>query len=307
MRTRFFVAITMTSLLLAACGSDDKTSSSTAASSASVASGDSTPASSDIGVPAGDPAACATGKTLAEGKLTIATGEPAFSPWVEDDDPASGKGFEAAVALAVAEKMGFTGDAVTWIRTTFDEAIQPGKKNFDFNLQQYSITPEREANITFSDPYYTATQALVTFADSPLAAATSVADLKDATLGAAAGTTSLATIETVIKPSSEALVYDTNEDAKAALEAKQIDGIIVDLPTAYFIAFAELTNGTVVGQFFADPSLAGDQFGMVLDKGNALVSCINGALGQLSEAGTLEDLEATWLAGSTGVPVFVAG
>lgn len=295
MRTRLIAAITVTSLALAACGSDDDKTATTSS------------ASDDISAPAADPAACAKGKTLADGKITIATGEPAFSPWVENDDPASGEGFEAAVALAVAGKMGFTGDEVTWIRTTFDEAIQPGKKNFDFNLQQYSILPEREANITFSDPYYSAAQALVTFADSPLASATTVAELKDAKLGAATGTTSLATIETVIKPSSEALVYDTNEDAKAALEAKQIDGIIVDLPTAYYIAFGELTNGAVVGQFAANEATAGDKLAMVLDKGNSLVSCINGALAQLTDDGTLAGLETTWLAGSTGVPVFAAG
>lgn len=293
MRTRLFAAIATTSLLLAACGSDDDSTATTG--------------TADASAPAADPAACAQGKTLADGKITIATGEPAFSPWVENDDPASGEGFEAAVALAVAAKMGLSGDSVTWIRTTFDEAIQPGTKNFDFNLQQYSILPEREANITFSDPYYSAAQALVTFADSPLAGATTVAELKDAKLGAAAGTTSLATIESVIEPSSEALVYDTNEDAKAALEANQIDGIIVDLPTAYYIAFAELTNGAVVGQFAANAATAGDKLAMVLDKGNSLVGCINGALAQLTEDGTLAGLEATWLAGSTGVPVFAAG
>lgn len=298
MRTALIAGLAVATLGIAACGSDSK-SATTAATT-----GDTTAATTAA---ATDPAACAAGKTLADGKLTIATGEPAFSPWVENDDPASGKGYEAAVALAVADKMGFTGTAVTWIRTSFDEAIQPGTKNFDFNLQQYSITPEREANITFSDPYYTATQALVTFADDPLAKATSISDLADAKLGAAAGTTSLATIENVIKPSSEALVYDTNEDAKAALEAKQIDGIIVDLPTAYYIAFAELTNGAVVGQFPADPATAGDNFGMVLDKGNELVSCVNGALAELKSDGTIASLEATWLAGATGVPVFAAG
>jgi polar amino acid transport system substrate-binding protein len=222
---------------------------------------------------------------------------------VIDDKPESGEGFESAVAYAVAEKLGFDHDHVKWVRTGFDEAIQPGKKNFDFNLQQYTITPEREKTVSFSEPYYTTNQALVTFANSKFATAKTIADLKSAKLGAATGTTSLAFINDVIEPTSEASVYDTNEDAKAALEANQIDGIVVDLPTSFGIAYGELKDGTVAGQFTREGDEKGDELGMLFDLDNPLVACVNGALDQLKAGGTLKELEDKWLSGSTGAPV----
>jgi polar amino acid transport system substrate-binding protein len=291
-------AVTTASFLLAACGSDSDESSSTEAATGAPGGTEAT-ATTKVA----DPAACAQGKTLQDGTLTVATGNPAFAPWVIDDKPESGEGFEAAVAYAVAEKMGFDHDHVKWVRTGFDEAIQPGKKNFDFNIQQYTITPERQKTVSFSEPYYTTNQALVTFADSKYATAKTIADLKSAKLGAATGTTSLAFITDVIEPSSEASVYDTNEDAKAALEAHQIDGIVVDLPTSFGIAYGELDNGTVAGQFPREAGEKGDELGMLFDLDNPLVACVNAALDQLSAGGTLNQLEDKWLAGSNGAPV----
>jgi polar amino acid transport system substrate-binding protein len=278
---RLSVALAATSLLtLAACGGDDSSSSS--------AEGTST--ESD----------CAT---IAEGKLTIGTGSPAFSPWVENDAPESGEGFEAAVGMAIAAELGYEGENVVWVRTTFDEAIAPGEKNFDFNMQQYSIIPEREETISFSDPYYSSNQAIVALADSPAEGATTVADLVDVKFGAQAGTTSLTFINDIIKPSNEAFVYDDNAGAKAALEAGQIDAIVVDLPTALYISAVEIEGTSVVGQFPGSAGGLTDDFGAVFTKDNPLVACVNTALAALKESGELAKIEQTWLSDNNGVPV----
>ncbi len=241
--------------------------------------------------------------TIAEGKLTIGTGSPAFSPWVENDAPESGEGFEAAVGMAIAAELGYEGENVVWVRTTFDEAIAPGEKNFDFNMQQYSITPEREETISFSDPYYSSNQAIVALADSPAEGATTVADLVDVKFGAQAGTTSLTFINDIIKPSNEAFVYDDNAGAKAALEAGQIDAIVVDLPTALYISAVEIEGTSVVGQFPGSAGGLTDDFGAVFTKDNPLVACVNTALAALKESGELAKIEQTWLSDNAGVPV----
>ena len=278
---RLSVALAATSLFtLAACGGDDSSSSS--------AEGTST--ESD----------CAT---IAEGKLTIGTGSPAFSPWVENDAPESGKGFEAAVGMAIAAELGYEGENVVWVRTTFDEAIAPGEKNFDFNMQQYSITPEREETISFSDPYYSSNQAIVALADSPAEGATTVADLVDVKFGAQAGTTSLTFINDIIKPTNEPFVYDDNAGAKAALEAGQIDAIVVDLPTGLYISAVEIEGTSVVGQFPGSAGGLTDDFGAVFTKDNPLVACVNTALAALKESGELAKIEQTWLSDNNGVPV----
>ena len=278
---RLSVALAATSLLtLAACGGDDSSSSS--------AEGTST--ESD----------CAT---IAEGKLTIGTGSPAFSPWVENDAPESGEGFEAAVGMAIAAELGYEGENVVWVRTTFDEAIAPGEKNFDFNMQQYSITPEREETISFSDPYYSSNQAIVALADSPAEGATTVADLVDVKFGAQAGTTSLTFINEIIKPTNEPFVYDDNAGAKAALEAGQIDAIVVDLPTGLYISAVEIEGTSVVGQFPGSAGGLTDDFGAVFTKDNPLVACVNTALAALKESGELAKIEQTWLSDNNGVPV----
>jgi polar amino acid transport system substrate-binding protein len=250
-------------------------------------------------------AACSAGSiagdTVTEGKLTIGTGNPAYSPWVLNDSPESGEGFEAAVAYAVAEKLGFAKEDVIWVRTTFDEAIAPGVKNFDFNLQQYSITEERKANIDFSTPYYETAQVVVTVAGSPAAGATSIADLQGYLIGAATGTTSFNAIDSVIKPTQAALAFNSNDDAKAALTNGQVDAIVLDLPTALYASCCELDGGTIIGQLpTADK---GDQFGLVLDKGSKLTAAVSKALDELRADGTLAALEAQWLTADAGVPV----
>jgi len=247
---------------------------------------------------------CTAGKTLAEGKLTIATGNPAYEPWVVGDAPESKEGFEAAVAYGVAEEMGFTDENVVWVRTGFDEAIQPGAKNFDFNLQQFSITEERKATVSFSDPYYSTNQALVGFADSPAANFTKVSEMKDLKFGAQAGTTSLDFITKVIQPNTEPFVYDDNAAAKAALEAKQVDAIVLDLPTAFYVSAVEIEGSKVIGQFPLSDQVAADNFGMVFDLNNPLVECVNVALGRMRDLTyELVSIEETWLSGYTGAPV----
>ncbi len=246
---------------------------------------------------------CTAGKTLAEGVLTIATGNPAYFPWVVDDAPESKQGFEAAVAYAVANAMGFSDESVTWVRTGFDEAIQPGAKNFDFNLQQYTITDERKETVSFSDPYYTTNQAVVGFADSPVASATTLAELKDLKFGAQAGTTSLEFITSVIQPSTEPFAYDDNAGAKAALEAKQIDAIVLDLPTAFYVSAVEIEGTKVIGQFPATDAVAADNFGLLLDLDNPLVECVNAALATLRDDGTLDAIVAEWLSEYVEAPV----
>lgn len=281
---------------LTACGSSKSSSSTTAAPANTEAAATTQPATQSA-------AECATGKTLAAGKLTVATGNPAFAPWVIDDKPETGQGYEAAVVYAVADKLGIAKENVSWVRTGFDEVIAPGPKNFDFNIQQYSITAERAKVVSFSDPYYITNQTLVTFADSPYAKATKISDLKGAKLGAAVGTTSLDFLQNVIKPEAGAQVFDDNTGAKTALENKQIDGIIVDLPTSGAIAYGELTNGTVVGQFVREGDEQGDQLGMLFSKDNPLVTCVNIALADLGSSGALSTIEDEWLKGTNGIPV----
>ena len=237
--------------------------------------------------------------TVADGVLTIATGEPAYYPWVIDDAPESGEGFEAAVAYAVATQLGFSKDEVKWVRTTFDSAVTPGEKNFDFNLQQFSITEERKAAVDFSSPYYTAPQAIVSFKGSKIDGKTSIAELAGAKLGAAVGTTSLDAIENQL--GLKASVFNDNAAGVSALKNKQIDGLVVDLPTAFYLAGVEVENGIIVGQLA--PSGSGDQFGLLLTKGSALTSCVSGAVDAITADGTLASITDTWLATNTGSPV----
>ena len=236
------------------------------------------------------------------GKFTVATGEPAYYPYVIDDAPESGKGFESAVAYAVAEQLGFDADDVVWVRTGFDEAIQPGPKTFDVNLQQFSITDERKATVDFSSPYYSTPQAIITTGDSPVADATSIADLKDALIGAQTGTTSFTAIENVIQPSAAAQAFNTNDDAVLALTSGQIDALVVDLPTAFYLTGVELTDGVLLGQL---PAAAGvsDEWGFVLPKDSALTADVTTAVDALREDGTLDAIAAEWLGADAGAPV----
>ncbi len=240
-------------------------------------------------------------KTVTPGKLTIATGEPAYSPWVENNDPASGKGFEAAVAYAVAGKLGFANADVVWVRSTFDAAVAPGAKDWDFNLQQFSITDERRNAVDFSSPYYTTAQAVVTLKGSPVSGATTVAELKGALLGAQTGTTSHRMLTETVAPTTAPSVFNNSQDTVQALKGGQVDAIVVDLPTALYLVAAELDGGVVVGQF-ADTS-GGDQFGLVLPKGSALTAAVTGAVDALRADGTLDSLTKTWLSETVNVPV----
>jgi polar amino acid transport system substrate-binding protein len=237
--------------------------------------------------------------TIENGVLTIATGEPAYYPWVIDDAPESGNGFEAAVAYAVATQLGFSKDEVKWVRTTFDSAVTPGEKNFDFNLQQFSITADRAKAVDFSSPYYTAPQAIVSFKGSKIDGKSSIADLKGAKLGAAVGTTSLDAIETQL--GLKASVFNDNAAGVSALKNKQIDGLVVDLPTAFYLSGVEIENGIIVGQLPSTGS--GDQFGLLLTKGSPLTSCVSGAVDAITADGTLASITDTWLATNTGSPV----
>jgi polar amino acid transport system substrate-binding protein len=240
-------------------------------------------------------------QTITAGKLTIGTGLPAYEPWVVGDAPESGEGFEAAVAYAVAAELGFAAEDVVWVRTTFDEAIAPGAKNFDFNLQQYSITDERKANVDFSSPYYSTAQTVITIAGSAAAEAKSLADLKGLLVGAQTGTTSLKAIEDIIMPTAGAQVFNSNDDAKAALANGQVDAIVVDLPTAFYLTAVELDGGIILGQLAG--AEAGDTFGLVLDKGSPLTAAVSAAVDALRASGKLAELETTWLADFAGAPV----
>ena len=237
--------------------------------------------------------------TVASGKLTIATGEPAYYPWIIDDKPETGNGFEGAVAYAVAKQLGFDAADVVWVRTTFDSAVTPGEKNFDFNLQQFSITEERKTAVDFSSPYYTAPQAIVSFKGSKIDGKTSLADLKGAKLGAAVGTTSLDAIENQI--GSKPQVFNDNAAGVSALKNKQIDGLVVDLPTAFYLSGVEVPNGIIVGQLPSTGS--GDQFGLLLTKGSKLTSCVSGAVDAITADGTLAAITDKWLATDAGAPV----
>ncbi len=237
--------------------------------------------------------------TVTAGKLTIATGEPAYYPWIIDDKPETGEGFEGAVAYAVAKQLGYTNDEVVWVRTTFDGAVTPGEKNFDFNLQQFSITEERKAAVDFSSPYYTAPQAIVSYKGSKIAGKTSIAELKGAKLGAAVGTTSLDAVENQIGVKPQ--VFNDNAAAVTALKNGQIDGLVVDLPTAFYLSGVEVKDGLIVGQL---PSTgAGDQFGLLLAKGSKVTTCVSGAVDAITADGTLAAITDKWLATDAGAPV----
>lgn len=240
--------------------------------------------------------------TLEEGALTIGTDSPAFPPWFVDDDPTSGEGFESAVAYAVAEELGYTGDAVTWTVVPFNNIFAPGEKDFDLAINQVSILPEREEAIDFSTGYYDVNQAIVGYEDSPAIGATTVADLRDLLIGAQVGTTSLDFITEVIAPSQEPFVYNDNSAAKAALDAGQVDAIVLDLPTAFFVSAVEIEGSAVIGQFPAQDG-GQEQFGIVMEQDSPLTACVDGALEALRGDGRLADIESEWLSEVVDAPV----
>jgi polar amino acid transport system substrate-binding protein len=302
-RRAALAALAAGSLVLAACGDDTEEPAATdAPETADAPAATDAPATTDA--PAATAADCAAGNTVTDGVLTIATGEPAFPPYVLDDAPESGQGFEAAVALAVARELGFEGDAVTWVRTAFDAAIAPGPKDFDFNLQQYTITDERKQVVDFSEGYYTAPQAVFGLADSAAAGAATIADLKPLKFGVAAGTTSIAYVEDVIQPEQDIFVFPDNAAAKTALESGQIDAVVTDLPTALFITAVEIEGSTVFGQIEGSGT---DEFGLLLAKDNPLTGCVDLALQALKDSGELEQITLEWMSEYTEAPIITAG
>lgn len=240
-------------------------------------------------------------QTVAAGTLTIATGEPAYSPWVLNDAPEKGEGFEAAVAYAVAKQLGYSNDQVTWIRTTFDSAIAPGPKSFDFNIQQYSITDERKKVVDFSSAYYFSNQSIVSFKGSKIEGITTIADLKakGAVLGAAVASTSLDTIETQF--GLKAQVFNDNAAGVAALKNGQIDGLVVDLPTAFYLSAVEVPNGIIVGQ--VENRDSNDQgAGLLLAKDSPITKCVTAAVDAIRDSGELKEITDKWLATTAGAP-----
>ena len=244
--------------------------------------------------PSADACTPDTMETIADATLTIATDDPAYEPWFIDNDPTNGEGYEAAVGYAIAEQLGYTAEQVTWVKVPFNKVVQPGPKEFDLDLNQVSITEPRRKAVDFSSGYYDVVQTVITNKGSAIDGVTSIAELADSKLGAQVGTTSYTAITDQIQPSEDPAVFDTNDQAVQALNNGQIDGIVVDLPTAYFMTAVQLDNGTIVGQL---PLIEGEpeQFGAVLAKGGALTGCITGAVDALREDGTLDQLNKEWL------------
>lgn len=248
------------------------------------------------------------------GRLTLSTDNPSFPPWwggdpsVDPDSgwevsyPPSGEGLEGRVAYAVAEALGFERDEVDWLQNVeFTAAFQPGPKPFDWHMAQVSIREERAEAVDFSDPYFDANQSLVANAGTEIADVTSMEELKGYNLGAAVGTTSLQFIEEVIQPETEVQAFNDNAAAIQALENGQIDGIVVDVGTAFFVVAVQLSNGTIVGQFPASAQV--DQVGMVLEKDSPLTACVNEALDIVEASGELEQIYEETITEAQGVPV----
>jgi polar amino acid transport system substrate-binding protein len=289
------IAFAAVALAASACGSSSSSSSST-----------------PTGGSTGQSCSPATNKTLTANTLTIGTDNPAYYPYFSggpghdwtgqfNNDPYKNKGFEDAVAYAVAKQMGYSPSQVKWAVTKFNQSFAPGPKNFDFYLAQVSIKPNRAQNVDFSAPYYAANQAVVAIKGTPITKATSLADLKPYKLGTQVGTTSYDYITQNIQPSQQAQAYNSTNDAIHALENGQIDGIVVDLPTAFYMTAVQIPKSTIVGQFA--PSPGGDQWGLVVSKGSSLTPCVDQAMNALDSAGTLDQLRQTWLSEKASAPV----
>jgi polar amino acid transport system substrate-binding protein len=286
--SRFRVLFLLTAVAalaaFAGCGSDDD-SDSDSETTAAVSLDDCTPDQLE---------------TLTSGTLTIATDKPAFPPYFEDNDPTNGKGFESAVAYAIADKLGFDEADVEWTVVPFNASYAPGPKDFDFDVNQISITPKRAEQVDFSAPYYEAEQAVVVKKGGELDGVTSLADLQDATIGVQIGTTSLDAVNDVIQPSSDPQVFDTSNDVVSAFKNGQVGAIVVDVPTAYFLTAVQVPDGTIAGQFAAP---GGDQWGALLEKDAALTDCLSAAIAALNESGELPAIEKKWMSDVTSAPV----
>jgi polar amino acid transport system substrate-binding protein len=276
--------LSLTLLLLAAlyvlgCGSSDDSSTSASAGAANCKKG-----------------ALATEK---QGVLTVATDKPAYPPYFEDNDPSNGEGFESAVAYAIAKQLGYPPAKVEWMVEPFNSSYAPGPKDFDFDVNQISITPPREKAVDFSAPYYTANQAVVALKNSDAAKATSLSELQDAQLGVQIATTSLEAAEAEIEPSSKPEVFNSSNDVVTALKNEQIDAVVVDLPTALYLTAAQVPQAAVVGQFSAP---GGDQWGALLERESPLTGCVSEAVEQLKSSGELEKITQRWMSQAAGAP-----
>ena len=269
--------------------------------------------------PSPSPDACANSnlQTVTAGTLTIGTDNPAYPPYFAENadgsktdpwqlgQPMNGMGFESAVAYAVADQLGFTKDQVKWIPVKFDTSYAPGPKPFDFDINQVSYTPERAQAVDLSDGYYFVNQAVVALKDSPIASVTTISGLKDFQFGAQAGTTSYQTIIDTIAPTKQPMVYDSNDAAITALNNKQIDGLVVDLPTAFYVTAAQMdNNGVIVGQFPSPSGADAEHFSLVLVKGSSLTPCVNQAIAAMKSDGTLDSITKEWLSDKASAPVF---
>jgi polar amino acid transport system substrate-binding protein len=268
---------------VAACGSDDDKGSETSAAA----------------TPAAD--ACAKDQLALKspGTLTVGTDKPAYPPYFEDDKPENGKGFESAVAYAIADKLGFSKDEVKWTVVPFNSSYAPGPKQFDFDVNQISITPQRAKRVDFSTPYYTAPQAVVALKKAPAAGAKALSDLAGAKLGVQVGTTSLDAVEATIKPSSQPQVFNDSNDTVRALKDGRVDAIVVDLPTAFYLTAAQVPAAAIVGQFDAP---GGDSWGALLEKDSKLTACVNKAVDELKSSGELQQITDRWMGGQAGAP-----
>ena len=317
MRKTMTLTLSLFAILATACssgGSSPSAAAPTAAPTASAAVATVAPSVAPSATP--DACAVATLPLLKAGTLTVGTDNPAFPPYFAENadghktapwelgDPTNGQGFESAFAYALAAKMGFPKEQVAWTYVPFDSSYKPGAKTFDIDINQVSDTPERRATVDLSDGYYFLNQALVSLAANPVAKVTSISGLSGFRFGAQAGTTSLQTITDVIKPTAEASIYDTNDAAIAALNAKQIDGIVVDLPTAFYMASEQVKGGTVVGQFKAADAVNGEHVSVVLAKGSPITPCVNAAIAAMTADGSLAAIQKEWLSDKVAAPVF---
>lgn len=293
-----FVLLLLVALLgaLAACGGDDDEGEPEAAAPTEAA---------ETGAVEEEPDPCATDQlgTVTDGSLSIGTDNPAFPPWFQDAEGApwdpttepTGMGYEAAVAYAVAEELGFSEGEVRWVVVPFAASFRPGPKDFDFDINQVSYLAPRDEAVDFSDSYYDVEQAVVVLKNSEFAGATTLEELKGAKLGAQVGTTSYNAIINTILPDPSPSVYDRNDDAVNALRNGQIDGIVVDYPTSLFITAVQAPNATTIGRLPADGQ---EYFGLVFEEGNPLRDCVNEALASLRDSGALDEIAQEWIEGS---------
>ena len=312
---KLFVVLAVSGVLLAACAEDNPTIGGDSGATGSQTGASGATSSGPSGPPA-TAATCASdngGALKTVGVLTIGTDNPAYPPWFSGgetdahgewkiDDPYTGEGYEAATAYAVAEAMGFSQDQVEWVVAPFNQTYKPGPKDYDFAIEQISYSTKRDEAVDFSSTYYDVQQALVAVKGTPIADATSLTELKDFTIAAPLGTTSYDYIVETIQPNSEPGAYNTLSDSVAALNAGQVDAIVVDAPTAYYLAdpfVQEVKDGVVVGLF---PAAAEQEyFGMAFETGSPLVTCVNLALEEISTDGTLDAIHQEWLVEKTNV------